>query len=134
MNALPWGRIALVLVIFAAGATAGWGLNGWRLNSTVADVRIQLANSETRVGILEPANAKCAVDVADVRQAYADLKAAEIKRAAAARVALAKAELIAAANTATARLIMDAPRPAAGQECQAIVQEEHDYVQARQKR
>lgn len=134
MSALPWGRIALVLAIFAAGAAAGWGLNGWRLNSTVADVRIQLANSETRVGILEPANAKCAVDVADVRQAFAELRAAEEQRASAAKAALAKAKLIADANAETARLIMDAPRPAAGQECQAIITEERDYVQARQKR
>ena len=29
---------------------------------------------------------------------------------------------------------MNLPRPAAGQECQAIIAEERDYVDARQKR
>ena len=122
------GAIALV-----AGA-AGWQLNGWRLNSQIADVKVKLANSEARVAILEPANDKCAADVKDVRQAFAELKAAEVARAAAAKAAVAKAELVAAANIETAKRIMEAARPDPGQECPAIIQEEADYVRARQQR
>jgi hypothetical protein len=129
-----WIRVAIVAAIFAAGAGAGWGLNGWRLNSKVADLEVELANSQARVAVLEPANEKCAVDVKDVRQAFADWQAAEAKR-----VELVKAAVAAAAATSKAHLdqaakIMTAPRPAAGQECPAIIQEEADYVRARQQR
>lgn len=134
MTPLLWMRIAITAAVFAAGAAVGWGLNGWRLNSKVADLTVKLANSESRVAVLEPANAKCAVDVADVRQAFAELKAAEAKRAAAALAAITKAKLVAEANFETARLTMEAARPPAGQECPAIITEERNYVQIRQKR
>jgi hypothetical protein len=128
--ALLW--IAAVIALAAGGA--GWQLNGWRLGAQIADVEVELANATARVAVLEPANDKCVADVADVRQAFANLKAAEAKRAAAAKAALAKAELVAAANIETAKRIMAATRPPAGQECQAIMQEEADYVRTRQAR
>lgn len=131
---LLWIAGAIALAAGAAGAAAGWQLNGWRLNSTIADLKVQLANSQARVAILEPANDKCKADVADVRQAYADLKTAETARAAAAKAAIAKAELVASARIESAKLIMAAPRPAPGKECTAIITEEANYVRARQTR
>lgn len=134
MSPLLWIRLAIVAAIFAAGAVVGWGLNGWRLNSQVADLQVKLANATARVAILEPANDKCAADVKDVRQAFADWQATEARRTEAVKVAVSKAGLVAAANFETAKLIMAEPRPAAGQECAGIVNEEAAYVQSRQKR
>lgn len=131
---LLWIAGAIALAAGAAGATAGWTANGWRLNAKIADVKVKLANAEARIAVLEPANDKCAADVKSVLQAWADWQAAEDKRTAAVKAAVAKAELRAAANVETARLIMTAPRPPAGQECAAIIQEEAGYVRTRQQR
>ncbi len=132
--ALLWIASAIALAAGGAGATAGWQLNGWRLGAEVADTKIKLANAETRVALLDSANARCALNVADVRQAFANLKAAETKRAADAAAALARANARARTFADAANRIMTLPRPAAGQECTAIIQEEADYVRARQAR
>ena len=128
--ALLWVAGAIAL---AAGGV-GWQLNGWRLGAEVAEVEVKLANATARSAVRAPANAKCAADVKDVRQAFADWQVAEAKRTAAVKAAIAKAGLVATANLETARLIMTAPRPAVGQECAGIVNEEAAYVQSRQKR
>ena len=70
---LLWIAGGIALAAGAAGAATGWQLNGWRLNSQIADITVKLGTAQTRVAILEPANAKCAIDVGDVRRAFADL-------------------------------------------------------------
>lgn len=131
---LLWIAGAIALAAGVAGATAGWQLNGWRLTAQIAEVKVQLANAETRVAILEPANDKCKADVADVRQAFADMKTAEAARTLAAAAALKRAEAKAKTFADAAHRIMSVARPAAGQECPAIIQEEADYVRTRQQR
>lgn len=131
---LLWIAGAIALAAGGAGGTAGWHLNGWRLGAEIADTKVQLANTQARVDVLEPANAKCAADVAHVRQAFKDLEAAETKRAAAAADAVARAQAKAQTFADAANRIMNAQRPAAGQECPAIINEEADYVRARQTR
>jgi hypothetical protein len=131
---LLWIAGTIALAAGGAGTTAGWTLNGWRLNSQIADVKVELANATARVAVLEPANAKCVADVDEIFKAWAEYDAAEAKRASRVAAAVAKAQLVAAANLETARLIMAAPRPAAGEECPAIIKEEADYVRSRQTR
>lgn len=133
-STLLWIAGAIALAAGAAGASAGWTLNGWRLGSQIAEVTVKLGTATARIAVLEPANEKCAADVKDVRQAFADLKAAEAARTARAAAAVKAAEPEAKARDNAAQGIMLAPRPAAGVECKAIIEEERDYAESRQKR
>lgn len=134
MNPLMLARIAYVLVVFAAGFGAGWTLNGWRLGADVANLEVERANLTARVGVLEPANERCAADVASVREAFSALQKMDKARAAKAAQAVAGAKAEAEAAEARARAIETAPRPAKGKECEAIIQEERDYAVGRQVR
>ena len=60
---LPWGRIALVAAILAAGAAGGWTLNGWRLGSQIGPLKAEISRLQARTAILENANAQCASSV-----------------------------------------------------------------------
>src|SRR3990167_5615244 len=131
MNPLMLARIAYVLVVFAAGFGAGWTLNGWRLGADVADLEVERANLTARVGVLEPANDKCAADVAEIKSAYAHLARQDKARAAKSAQAVSEAKGKADAAQARFDAIMNAPRPTAGKECEAIVKEEADYVRSR---
>ncbi len=131
---LLWIAGAIAVSAGAAGATAGWQLNGWRLGAEVAEAEVKLANAQARVAVLEPANDKCAADVEDVRQAFVDLKAAEAARTARAAAAIATAEPAAKGHENAANGIMLKPRPKPGEECPTIIQEERDYVTVRQIR
>lgn len=66
---LPWGRIALIAMIFLAGFGSGWQLNGWRLGAQIGPLTAEVSRLRARSSILESANAQCEKSVKAANEA-----------------------------------------------------------------
>ena len=94
---LPWGRIALVAGILAAGFGGGWQLNGLRLGAKMAALTAEISRLQTRSTILEPANAQCEKSVKAANEATDRLLAEGQRRSKMAAEALRTAQAESAA-------------------------------------
>lgn len=112
MIPLPYGKIALIAAIFAAGAAGGWAVQGWRMGDAAGELKAEVSRLQARVAILEPANEQCAKSVAAANKAAKGLIAAGLAREQKAQEAV-KAARSEAAGLATSIAILRAmPKPA----------------------
>ncbi len=127
----PLIYLAIAAAIFAAGAGAGWTLNGWRLGAEVAKLEGQRDALVAENALVRNANQRCAVDVAAVQTAVTGIVEASKGLTKAANDAMSKAGAAAARLTASADEILARPPPAPGKECETIAAEQADYVRKR---
>jgi hypothetical protein len=118
-------------VIFSAGFGTGWGVKGWKDGAEVARAVSEKEKVESRNAILQTANANCAIDIEGVRQGVKVITDAVAEREKAASEAMKNAETLAGKHVAQIAAINALPIvPEAGQ-CDAISQEQKEYVQKR---
>lgn len=118
-------------VIFTAGATSGWTLNGWRLGGEVATLKGEKAVLEGNVAVLTDANATCKANVADVRAALAKFYQAQETLAETVRAAIAKAAPQAAEHLRRAEELLARAAVPQDQWCATIIKEQGEAVKLR---
>ena len=119
--------IAAAVIAAVAGATgfaSGWKLNGWRLSGTIE--RLQGENT-----VYAGANARCGVNVAEVRAAVAGIVKAADERAEQARKGIQKAEAAAVIHINRAAGIIKRPPVPPEKQCDTVRDEQRAYVQER---
>ena len=117
--------IAIVLAVFVTLAfSGGFAVSNWR-----ASGEIQRLNSSNAV--FSAANDKCATDIHDVRKAMGAVTAAAAERQKAAEVSMVVASKTADVHTAKAKQIKALPPIQIDKQCEAISQEQIDYVRER---
>ena len=119
--------IAAAVVAAAAGATgfaSGWQINGWRLGPKIE----RLAGEASA---LRSANARCGVNVAEVRDAVAGIVKAADDRAEQARKGIEKAEAAAIVHINRAAGIIKRPPVPPEKQCDVVRDEQLDYVRMR---
>lgn len=120
----PIGWVIVATAIAAAGFGAGWTVNGWRLGTRIE--RLQGENT-----VYAAANARCGVNVAEVKAAVAGLVDAAEKRAEEGRKAIAQAEKAAVVHiNRAAGIIQRLPVPPEKQ-CDTVREEQIEYVRQR---
>jgi len=111
-------------IIAAGGFTTGWAVNGWRLNSDIADQKVEITQ-------LAEANKRCGQNVKKAQDAMAELKRQQKARDDAAREAQAKADKEAKKHEAAAADAMKRKPVPKGQECEAMTDEALNYAKRR---
>lgn len=125
--------IIAAAVIFGAGASSGWELNGWRLGAEIERQAGQVKTLTVTNSALENANKQCGIDVEQVTGAVNKVLADSQRLTAAALAAMGKAQASADSHLARADRILKAaavPNELAAQ-CAAIIKEQRDYVDER---
>jgi len=119
--------IAAALIAAVAGATgfaSGWQVNGWRLGA-----RIERLAGEASA--LRSANARCGVNVAEVKAAVAGIVKAGEERAEQARKGIQKAEAAAVIHINRAAGIIQRPPVPPEKQCDTVRDEQIEYVRMR---
>jgi hypothetical protein len=119
--------IAAAVIAAVAGATgfaSGWQINGWRLGA-----RIERLAGEASA--LRGANARCGVNVAEVRDAVAGIVKAGEERAEQARKGIQKAETTALVHINRAAGIIQRPPVPPEKQCDTVREEQIEYVRMR---
>ena len=119
--------IAGAVIAAVAGATgfaSGWQINGWRLG-----VRIERLQGENT--IYAGANARCGVNVAEVREAVAGIVKAADERAEQARKSIQQAEAAAVVHINRAAGIIQRPPVPPEKQCDTVRDEQIEYVRTR---
>jgi hypothetical protein len=123
----------IAAAIFLAGFGGGWGVKGWKDGAEVARAVAEKEKVESRNAILQTANANCATDIEGVRQGVKVITDAVADREKAASEAMKNAQALAGKHVAQIVAIKALPVvPEAGQ-CDAIIQEQKEYVAARKR-
>jgi hypothetical protein len=118
-------------VIFSAGFGAGWVVKDWKDGAEVAHAVSEKEKVESHNAILQTANENCASDIAGVRKGVKVITDAVAEREKAASEAMKNAETLTGKHVAQIAAIKALPIvPEAGQ-CDAIIQEQKEYVQNR---
>jgi hypothetical protein len=105
----------------AAGFSTGWTLNGWRLGARIE--RLQGENT-----VYAGANARCGVNVAEVKAAVAGIVKAADERAEQARKGIQKAEAAAVVHINRAAGIIQRPPVPPEKQCDTVRDEQRAYV------
>jgi hypothetical protein len=108
----------------AAGFSTGWTLNGWRLGARIE--RLQGENT-----VYAGANARCGVNVAEVKAAVAGIVKAADERAEQARKGIQKAEAAAVVHINRAAGIIQRPPVPPEKQCDTVREEQIEYVRMR---
>ena len=119
--------IAAAVIAAVAGASGfgtGWALNGWRLGADVA--RLEGQNTA-----YAGANARCGVNVAEVKAAVSEIVKQGEQRAAEAAKAIKKAETAAVVHLNRAAGIINRPPVPPEQQCDVVRAEQIEYVKGR---
>jgi len=114
----------IAAVAGAAGFTTGWTVNGWRLGAKIE----RLAGEASA---LRAANARCGVNVAEVREAVAGIVKAADERAEQARKGIQKAEAAAVVHINRAAGIIQRPPVPPEKQCDTVREEQIEYVRMR---
>jgi hypothetical protein len=114
----------IAVVAGAAGFTSGWTVNGWRLGARIE--RLQGENT-----VYAGANARCGVNVAEVKAAVAGIVKAGEERAEQARKGIQKAEAAALGHINRAAGIIQRPPVPPEKQCDTVRDEQRAYVQER---
>ena len=118
------GAAVIAAVAGATGFASGWQINGWRLG-----VRIERLQGENT--IYAGANARCGVNVAEVREAVADIVKAADERAEQAKKGIQKAEAAAVIHINRAAGIIKRPPVPPEKQCDTVRDEQIEYVRMR---
>jgi hypothetical protein len=120
-------------VIFGAGFGTGWGVKGWKDGAEVARAVSEKERVESHNAILQTANANCATDIEGVKSAIGVITKGVEDREKAASEAMKNANALAGKHAVQIAAIKELPVvPEAGQ-CDAIIQEQKEYVAARKR-
>lgn len=119
-------RIWPYLLAAAVGAGGAWWAQGLRLDAIRADLRA----ANDRLAIVDAANAQCAADVQETRQAVFALKQAAQARQKAADAAVAAAEAKASEFEGRAAELAERDAGSADQ-CAAVDSLTRDYIRGR---
>jgi len=114
----------IAAVAGAAGFTTGWTVNGWRLGARIE--RLQGENT-----VYAGANARCGVNVAEVKAAVAGIVKAADERAEQARKGIQKAEAAAVVHINRAAGIIQRPPVPPEKQCDSVRAEQIEYVRMR---
>ena len=122
-------------VLFAAGAAsgglAGWKAQGWRMGAQLERANTKITSLEAQNAILTAANARCGVDVAEVRAAVKGVVDESLKIANQARAAMERAAKTSAGHLGRAETILQQLPVAPEKWCEAIMSEQRAYVDQR---
>lgn len=123
--------IASILASLIVGFGGGWGVKGWKDGAEIALAVQAKERVESRNAILQTANSNCATDIEGVKSAVGVITKGVEDREKAASEAMKNAQALAGKHVAQAVIIKALPIvPEAGQ-CDAIIQEQKEYVQNR---
>ncbi len=129
---------ALILAILIAvsvlvGFGGGWGVKGWKDGAAITTIKAEKAGIESENAILQAANGKCTTDIKDVQTGVGVILARVADREKAAADAMAAADAVVAQRSAKIKTIraMKEIAPAPKAQCDAIIQEQIEYVQGR---
>jgi hypothetical protein len=125
--------IAIILASLIVGFGGGWGVKGWEDGTEIALAVSAKERVESRNSILESANRNCATDIEGVKSAVGVITKGVEEREKAASEAMKNAQALAGKHVAHIAAIKALPPvPAATDaQCDAIIQEQKDYVQNR---
>jgi len=123
------GNILIAAAVVAAvaastGFATAWTVNGWRLGTKIE----RLAGEASA---LRAANARCSVNVAEVRDAVAGIVKAGEERAEQARKGIEKAQAAAVVHINRAAGIIKRPPVAPEKQCDTVREEQAAYVRER---
>ena len=118
---LAVGAAVIAAVAGATGFASGWQINGWRLG-----VRIERLQGENT--IYAGANARCGVNVAEVREAVAGIVKAADERAEQAKKGIQKAEAAAVVHINRAAGIINRPPVPPEKQCDTVRDEQRAYI------
>jgi hypothetical protein len=122
---------AIILLTFLGGAGSGWLVKHWKDGAEIALIKSEKQTLTDRNAILENANGQCQTDIAGVRQGVKVITDAVTEREKAASEAMKNAQALAGKHVAQIAAIKALPIvPEAGR-CDAIIQEQKEYVQNR---
>lgn len=120
------GYVAAAALGLLLGGMGAWYVQGLRLDAVRADLRA----ANDRIAIIDAANAQCAADVQETRDAVAAIKQAAEARQKAAAEAVAAAESKAATFEQRAEELAE-HKPATPDQCAAADDFTADYVRGR---
>jgi hypothetical protein len=116
----------IAAVAGVAGFTSGWTVNGWRLGARIE--RLQGENT-----VYAGANARCGVNVAEVKAAVAGIVKAADERAEQAKKGIQKAEAAALGHINRAAGIIQRPPVPPEKQCDVVQLEQVEYVNLRRE-
>jgi len=122
-------NLAIAAAVIAAvagtsGFVGGWTLNGWRLGETIA--RLEGENTA-----YAGANARCGVNVAEVKAAVSEIVKQGEQRAVEAAKAIKKAETAAVVHLNRAAGIINRPPVPPEKQCDTVRDEQIEYIKGR---
>jgi hypothetical protein len=130
LTEIQLGAIVAALA-FAAGASSGWMVNGWRLGAQIEQLAGVVATQQQSLETLKGANQRCTAGVADVRKSLEAFYGAIAARTAAVEAAMKAAERASRAHQEAARQALARPAPKPGEECASAAREAAAYAAKR---
>jgi hypothetical protein len=121
---MPWIRAGIVLVLALGAVGAGWAIENWRKGAELEKLRGENT-------LLKAAGDKCREDVRNVRTAMQALMQEADKRELQALEAMRKVEPEVKTRTVTITKIKELPPVPLNMQCEAIKEEQIEYVQMR---
>lgn len=124
-------KAAILVGLVLVGFGAGWTVQGWRLGAEVAELQGTVDTQKQGLATFEGANQRCVAGLDDVKRSVKGYVDAAAARTDAAAKAIAAAAEAARAHEKAAADALARPLPAAGKECEAMVQEALDMAKRR---
>lgn len=126
-------KAAVVAVVLAIAAGAGWMVNGWRLSGKINTLQGIVDTQVQSLATLEGANQRCTAGVEEVKGAVKGYVDAGTKRSEAAAEAMRQAAAGAQRHLEAARGALNRPPAPAGKECETVAAEASAYAHKRKE-
>lgn len=126
-------KIGILVAIAAAGAIAGWTLNGWRLAGQINQLKGVVSTQKQSIATLEGANHRCFAGVGEVKGAVKSIADEAAARTAAAAKAMEKASRDAQKHHDAAQEALRRALPPPGKECDTAAAEAATYARKRRE-